>query len=105
MAERGLLKDLGLDPLSKAVSKRIRQLMTGQPGRRFTDYHERFGAKRPLKKAFMFISAGIFWLIALVLSVAPGPGFLFFLLGLAVIAAQLAPAARFLDLLESKIRK
>ncbi|MBD3379756.1 MAG: hypothetical protein GF408_04770 [Candidatus Omnitrophica bacterium] len=92
-----------IDKLPEFAKERAKQVIEGEPGKRFSAYHQRFRSGNPLVKAMMFLLAGVFWIIALVLSVAPGPGFLFFLMGLAVLAAQFRPPAELLDAAESRI--
>jgi len=45
------------------------------------------------------------FVVALVLTVTPGPAFVFYILGLALISAQFLTVAKWLDAAELKLRK
>jgi hypothetical protein len=77
------------------------------PGRRFEEhYWRKRHAQRAGAKRVAWIAAGVLLLVlGLVFSVLPGPGFLFLLAGLALIAQESLPVARALDRLELAVRR
>jgi hypothetical protein len=79
-----------------------RKLRAGRVGRRFMDFH-RWAHRR--SSALSAVAGGLMILLGLVLAFAPGPGFLFVLIGCAMIAARLRVVARTLDRLELCLRR
>jgi hypothetical protein len=79
-----------------------RELVKGRPGRRFVRYHERMrkGASyRSMAAAIAVVLLGV------LLSVTPGPGFVFVVLGAAMLAGRSRRVARALDRAEIRGRK
>src|SRR5215203_7027392 len=79
----------------------------GKPGHRFQDrYHHRQEQRRHLTKRVLLIFLGAALALgSLFLAPLPGPGFATVFLGLAILAGELLPAARFLDWAELRLRK
>jgi uncharacterized protein (TIGR02611 family) len=78
------------------------------PGRRFQDrYHRRRQNERGhiLKRILLVILGTLLALGSLFLAPLPGPGFATVFLGLAILAGELLPAARFLDWAEVRLRR
>ncbi len=78
------------------------------PGRRFQDrYHRRRQNERGhiLKRILLVILGTVLALGSLFLAPLPGPGFASVFLGLAILAGELLPAARFLDWAEVRLRR
>jgi uncharacterized protein (TIGR02611 family) len=78
------------------------------PGRRFQDrYHRRRQNERGhiLKRILLVILGAALALGSLFLAPLPGPGFATVFLGLAILAGELLPAARFLDWAELRLRR
>jgi uncharacterized protein (TIGR02611 family) len=78
------------------------------PGRRFQDrYHRRRQNERGhiLKRILLVILGTVLALGSLFLAPLPGPGFATVFLGLAILAGELLPAARFLDWAEVRLRR
>ena len=74
------------------------------PGQRFQNYHHKKREGHPVKMFFKVLAGGICLAVALVLTVTPGPAFVFYILGFALIAAQSLTVSKWLDRLELKIR-
>jgi len=79
----------------------------GKPGYRFQDrYHHRQGAQAHQMKSVLLIFLGVVLAVgSLFLAPLPGPGFATVFLGLAILAGELRPAARFLDWAEVRLRR
>src|SRR3712207_4830631 len=79
----------------------------GKPGHRFQDrYHHRQAQQAHLPKRIFLICFGtVLALGSLLLAPLPGPGFATIFLGLAILAGELLPAARFLDWAEVRLRR
>jgi hypothetical protein len=93
------------DMLPDWVRKRIDLIKEGEPGRRFFDYYERFrGEKTTVRMILLPLFALVLILVAIILSVLPGPAWAFFLLALAILLARFPSMARFMDRLELKVR-
>src|SRR5262245_5654291 len=80
-------------------------LKTGSPGERFKQYYRRKKETHPLKMFFKILAGCLCLLIALPLTVTPGPAFVFFIVGFALLSAQSFTVATMLDAGELKIRK
>src|SRR5215213_5318670 len=83
------------------------QFKAGKPGYRFQDrYHHRQEAQAHQMKSVLLIFLGAVLAVgSLFLAPLPGPGFATIFLGLAILAGELRPAARFLDWAEVRLRK
>lgn len=80
-----------------------------KPGRRFKDRYLRLQGEGygglDLRRG-LYLSVGIVLTLAgLFFMVAPGPGWIAFLVGLGIIASELWPVARFLDWAEAQSRR
>jgi uncharacterized protein (TIGR02611 family) len=85
-----------------------RELLRGQPGKRFQARYER--AKREQrcgagKRVILIVAALICVAIGIVLVVMPGPAFVFFILAGGLLATESQTVARFMDWSEVSIRK
>jgi uncharacterized protein (TIGR02611 family) len=78
-----------------------------KPGHRFQDrYHHRQQEQAHLtKRVFLICLGAVLALGSLFLAPLPGPGFATVLLGLAILAGEVLPAARFLDWAEVRLRR
>ena len=78
-----------------------------EPGERFKDvYHRR--QERPghiVVRVFLIILGAVLAVGSLFTAPLPGPGFATVFLGLAILAGEFLPAARFLDWCEVRIRR
>ena len=83
------------------------QFKAGKPGHRFQDrYHHRQEAQGHQMKSVLRIFLGAVLAVgSLFLAPLPGPGFATVLLGLAILAGELRPVARFLDWAEVRLRR
>src|ERR671910_2961026 len=79
----------------------------GKPGHRFQDrYHHRQAAQgHQMKRVLLIFLGAVLAVGSLFLAPLPGPGFATVFLGLAILAGELLPAARFLDWAEVRLRK
>jgi hypothetical protein len=92
--------------LVKRVRAEWTELRRAQPGKRFTEYHERHQRHAPRWARPLYVGAAILSLaVGVVLSVIPGPAFVFFGLSAALFAGQSMWLARKLDALELVIRR
>ena len=85
-----------------------REFRESKPGHRFQDRYRRrqqAGRGHILKRIFLIILGAVLALGSLFLAPLPGPGFATVFLGLAILAGELLPAARFLDWAEVRLRK
>jgi hypothetical protein len=86
-----------------------RDLQRGRPGQRFQDRHARMQEEQkrsgPAKRILMIALAIVFLAIGVVLTVIPGPAFVFFILAGAVLAGESKVIARFMDWSEVRARK
>jgi uncharacterized protein (TIGR02611 family) len=84
-----------------------REFSESKPGHRFQDRYRRRQEKRGhiVKRIFLIVVGTVLALGSLFLAPLPGPGFATVLLGLAILAGELLPAARFLDWAEVRLRK
>ena len=90
------------------VKKHWREFKKGKPGHRFQDrYHRRQqdGRGHIVKRVFLVVLGTVLAVGSLFLAPLPGPGFATVFLGLAILAGELLPAARFLDWAEVRLRK
>ena len=85
-----------------------RDLRRGRPGRRFQDRYERArqenGRSGLVKRILLILVAIVFLAISVVLTVMPGPAFVFFILAGALFAAESKTVARFMDWAEVRVR-
>jgi uncharacterized protein (TIGR02611 family) len=85
-----------------------REFSESNPGQRFQErYRRRQQDARGhiLKRVSLIVLGAVIALGSLFLAPLPGPGFATVFLGLAILAGELLPAARFLDWAEVKLRK
>lgn len=85
-----------------------REFRESKPGHRFQErYRRRRQGERShiLKRIFLIVLGAVLALGSLFLAPLPGPGFATVFLGLAILAGELLPAARFLDWAELRLRK
>jgi uncharacterized protein (TIGR02611 family) len=84
-----------------------REFSESKPGHRFQDRYRRRQEKRGhiVKRIFLILVGTVLALGSLFLAPLPGPGFATVFLGLAILAGELLPAARFLDWAEVRLRK
>ena len=84
-----------------------REFSESKPGHRFQErYRRRHQAGRGhiLKRVFLIVFGAVLALGSLFLAPLPGPGFVTVFFGLAILAGELLPAARFLDWAEVRLR-
>jgi uncharacterized protein (TIGR02611 family) len=95
---------MGMIGRTKASWRRFR---AGKPGHRFQDrYHHRQQKRGHLAKRIFLICLGVVLAVgSLFLAPLPGPGFATVFLGLAILAGEVRPAARFLDWAEVRTRE
>jgi uncharacterized protein (TIGR02611 family) len=85
-----------------------REFSESKPGHRFQERYRRrqqAGRGHILKRVFLIVLGAVLALGSLFLAPLPGPGFATVFLGLAILAGELLPAARFLDWAELRLRK
>ena len=84
-----------------------REFSESKPGHRFQDRYRRRQEKRGhiVKRIFLIVVGTVLALGSLFLAPLTGPGFATVFLGLAILAGELLPAARFLDWAEVRLRK
>ena len=85
-----------------------RDFRESKPGHRFQDRYRRRQQDEQghiLKRIFLIVLGAVLALGSLFLAPLPGPGFATVFLGLAILAGELLPAARFLDWTELRLRK
>jgi uncharacterized protein (TIGR02611 family) len=85
-----------------------REFSESKPGQRFQERYRRrqLGEQgHILKRVFLIVLGAVLALGSLFLAPLPGPGFATVFLGLAILAGELLPAARFLDWAELRLRK
>jgi uncharacterized protein (TIGR02611 family) len=85
-----------------------RDFRESKPGDRFQERYRRRqqdGQGHILKRVFLILLGAVLALGSLFLAPLPGPGFATVFLGLAILAGELLPAARFLDWVEVRLRK
>src|SRR5215210_303156 len=79
-----------------------------KPGQRFQERYRRRQqdeAGHILKRILLILLGAVIALGSLFLAPLPGPGFATVFLGLAILAGELLPAARFLDWAEVRLRR
>jgi uncharacterized protein (TIGR02611 family) len=85
-----------------------RDFRESKPGQRFQDRYRRRQQDEQshiLKRVILIVFGAVLALGSLFLAPLPGPGFATVFLGLAILAGELLPAARFLDWAEVRLRK
>ena len=85
-----------------------REFSESKPGHRFQERYRRrqqAGRGHIPKRVFLILLGTVLALGSLFLAPLPGPGFATVFLGLAILAGELLPAARFLDRAEVSLRK
>lgn len=90
----------------RALRQFWRELKSGEPGRRFRDYHERHAKtkRRLLVRVAKLVGAVVAFAIAIAEVFIPGPAILFFFLGGALLASEFKFAATAMDWLEVRLR-
>jgi uncharacterized protein (TIGR02611 family) len=84
-----------------------REFSDSKPGHRFQERYRRrqqHGRGHIVKRIFLIVLGAVLALGSLFLAPLPGPGFATVFLGLAILAGELLPAARFLDWAELRLR-
>jgi uncharacterized protein (TIGR02611 family) len=90
------------------AKKHWREFNESKPGQRFQDRYRRRQQDAPghvLKRVSLILLGAVITLGSLFLAPLPGPGFATVFLGLAILAGELLPAARFLDWAEVRLRR
>ncbi len=85
-----------------------REFRESKPGHRFQDRYRRqqqHERGHVLKRIFLIVFGTVLALGSLFLAPLPGPGFATVFVGLAILAGELLPAARFLDWGEVRLRR
>ena len=93
----------------EAAKRHWREFKESKPGSRFQDRyyrrkqsgHGRFSFRR----IFNIVAGSVLVVFSTFFGWVPGPGLLTFFIGLALIAGELLPVARFLDWAEVRLRK
>jgi uncharacterized protein (TIGR02611 family) len=95
-------------PVIEKAKEWWREFSGSKPGHRFQErYHRRRRHERGhiLKRVFLILLGTVIALGSLFLAPLPGPGFATVFVGLAILAGELLPAARFLDWAEVRLRR
>ncbi len=91
----------------KGLKGNWEEFKEGRPGERFKDrYHRR--QQQPghiVKRVVLVVLGAVIAVGSLFTAPLPGPGFATVFLGLAILAGELLPAARFLDWSEVRLRQ
>ena len=91
----------------KSLKGNWQEFKESKPGHRFKDrYHRR--QQEPghiVKRVVLVVLGAVIALGSLLTAPLPGPGFATVFLGLAILAGELLPAARFLDWSEVRLRQ
>ena len=83
-----------------------RRFRADEPGRRFVNHHERARQHRSWWKIAARIGVGALLIVwGIILWVLPGPGWLFVIFGLALLAGVSGRISRFMDAAEVKARR
>src|SRR5918994_153010 len=95
---------MGMIARTKASWQRFK---AGKPGHRFQDrYHHRQAAQgHQMKRVLLIFLGAVLALGSLFLAPLPGPGLATVILGLAILAGEVLPAARLLDWAEVSLRR
>src|SRR5918994_412098 len=106
MVKRAVLRARSMGMIAR-TKESWQRFKAGKPGHRFQDrYHHRQEAQGHQMKSVLLIFLGAVLAVgSLFLAPLPGPGFATVFLGLAILAGELRPVARFLDWAEVKLRK
>jgi UPF0716 family protein affecting phage T7 exclusion len=83
---------------------KLKELLRGTPGRRFSALHRVRRRRNGARKALNVGAGGVLILLGGVLVATPGPGLVAALLGAGLIASESLAFARFLDSLELRVR-
>lgn len=93
----------------EAAKRHWREFKESKPGNRFQDRyyrHKQSGHGRfSFRRIFNIVAGSVLVVFSTFFGWVPGPGLLTFFLGLAMIAGELLPVARFLDWTEVRLRK
>jgi uncharacterized protein (TIGR02611 family) len=90
------------------VREHWRGFSESKPGQRFQERYRRRqedGRGHIIKRVFLIALGSVIAFGSLFLAPLPGPGFATVFLGLAILAGELLPAARFLDWAELRLRR
>lgn len=83
---------------------KLRELLRGTPGRRFSALHRVRRRRNGALKALNMGAGGVLILLGAVMVATPGPGLVAALLGAGLIASESLAFARFLDGVEVRVR-
>jgi hypothetical protein len=89
------------------VRKNLRELRDDQPGQRFRNYHLRRQEHEasPARRTLLIGLAAALIAVGALLSVLPGPAFLFYIAAAAILAERFLVVAEFLDRAELALRR
>lgn len=81
------------------MKRTAREVIHDRPGARFRNYHRRRrdNQMHPVRRTLYYVLAAVLLVVGAVLSVLPGPAFVFFLLAFAILAARSRRVACLLD--------
>lgn len=100
---------MGKDPgMIERLKSNWQEFRESKPGYRFKErYYRRqeSGAGHIVSRIFWIVLGTVLALGSLLTAPLPGPGFATVFLGLAILAGEFLPAARFLDWLEVRLRQ
>ncbi|HLF18794.1 MAG TPA: hypothetical protein VI749_07880 [Candidatus Omnitrophota bacterium] len=87
------------------IKKHFQLIRNFRPGERFQRYYYEKREQHPVKSIIKIVISILCLGIAVILTFTPGPAFVFWILGFALLSAQLITVARFLDRAEVWARK
>ncbi len=97
-----------VENLKERLQATWREFADSKPGHRFQDRYrrrqEQGGSGHIIKRVFLIVLGSVLAVGSLFTAPLPGPGFATVFLGLAILAGELLPAARFLDWAELRLR-
>jgi hypothetical protein len=86
------------------LRRHYEELKAGPPGKRFQELHRRRATRGKSRKPILIAAAIALIAIGIALLVLPGPGLIFLVGGIGLIAQELLVVARALDALELRLR-
>jgi Putative transmembrane protein (PGPGW) len=86
------------------LKQHYEELKAGPPGKRFQELHRRRAARGKRRKSLVIAAAIALIAIGIAMLVLPGPGLIFLVGGVGLIAQELLVVARALDALELQLR-
>ena len=106
MVKRAVLRALGMGMIARTKAS-WQRFKAGKLGHRFQDrYHHRQEAQgHQMKRVLLIFLGAVLAVGSLFLAPLPGPGIATVFLGLAILAGELRPAARFLDWAEVRLMR